>query len=313
HEAQVVGEGRRFTYLFQYQDITPQFRTETGFVRRTDIRHVNNYYHFYFRPEGKHLVFHGPELSFDRTWDHEGTGVEYNGNVDWVFSYRNNSFFAPIVGIESDTLRPQDFSGLTFNHKFTQDFVGLVFGAAPTHFISFNVNVFRQGTVDVVVPAGQLPIEGDDTSINTNVTLHPMSPLTVDNTYILDRVVHNDLHASVYNNHIIRTKWNYQFTREFSLRFIAQYNGLLANSTFTSLKTTKNLNFDVLFTYLVHPGTAVYVGYNSNLENIDPGLCIHIAGTTQCDPNGNGLLRNNERLINDGRVIFVKLSYLFRH
>ena len=38
------------------------------------------------------------------------------------------------------------------------------------------------------------------------------------------------------------------------------------------------MNFDVLFTYLLHPGTAVYVGYNSNLENIDPGLCVRIAG-----------------------------------
>jgi predicted porin len=156
-------------------------------------------------------------------------------------------------------------------------------------------------------------VEGDDTSVNLTLTLHPISQLTVDNSYILDRVLHNNLHHAVYNNHIIRTKWNYQFTKEFSLRFIAQYNGLLANPTFTSLQTEKNVNFDVLFTYLLHPGTAVYVGYNSNLENIDPGLCLHIMGGTQCDPNGNGLLRNNARLINDGKQVFVKVSYLFRH
>jgi len=30
-----------------------------------------------------------------------------------------------------------------------------------------------------------------------------------------------------------------------------------------------------------------------------------------CDPNGAGLIRGN-RLINDGRVFFVKVSYLFR-
>jgi hypothetical protein len=313
HEAQLDGEGRRFTFLFQYQDITPQFQTETGFVRRTDIRHANTYYHFFFRPEGKHLISNGPELNVDRTWDHHGTGIEYNGNADWVFQFRNNSFFAPIVGIESDTLRPQDFAGLTFDRKFTQDVAALVFGAAPTRQVSFNMQLFRQGTVDIVVPNGQLPVEGDDTSINSTLTLHPISPLTIDNSYILDRVLHNPLHHAVYNNHIIRTKWNYQFTKEFSLRFIAQYNGLLANPTFTSLQTTKNLNFDVLFTYLLHPGTAVYVGYNSNLENIDPGLCLHIATGTQCDPNGNGLLRNNGRLINDGKQVFIKMSYLFRH
>ena len=313
HEAQLDGEGRRFTYLLQYQDITQGFRTETGFVRRTDIRHWNNYYHFYFRPEGKHLIFHGPEISFDRTWDHQGNGIQYNVNGDWVFQYRNNSFFAPIIGIQSDTLRPQDFDGLTFNRKFTQDLVGLVAFAAPVRQVTLNTNLFLQGTVDIVVPKGQLPVEGDDLSLNQTLTLRPISPLTIDNTYILDRVVHNRLHHAVYNNHIIRSKWNYQFTKEFSLRFIAQYNGLLANPTYTSLQTVKNMNFDVLFTYLVHPGTAVYVGYNSNLENLDPGLCFHVAGTTQCDPNGNGLIRSNGRLINDGRQIFVKVSYLFRH
>ena len=88
---------------------------------------------------------------------------------------------------------------------------------------------------------------------------------------------------------------------------------MLANPLNTSLETTKNFNADFLITYLLHPGTAVYIGYNSNLQNIDPGLCAKLAGTQQCDPNGSGLLRNNRGLINDGRQIFIKLSYLFRY
>jgi hypothetical protein len=65
-------------------------------------------------------------------------------------------------------------------------------------------------------------------------------------------------------------------------------------------------------TYLIHPGTAVYVGYNSNLENLIPGLCVPAPGSlVGCDPDGNGLVRSN-RLINDGRIFFVKVSYLFR-
>ncbi len=72
------------------------------------------------------------------------------------------------------------------------------------------------------------------------------------------------------------------------------------------------MNFDVLFTYFAHPGTAIYVGYNSNLENVDPGLCSHLPGSEQCDPNGGGLSRTSNRLTNDGRQLFVKISYLFR-
>jgi len=85
-------------------------------------------------------------------------------------------------------------------------------------------------------------------------------------------------HHASFSNHIIRSQWNYQFTRALSLRAIAQYNGLLANPTYSSLRTTKNLSSDFLISCLVHPGTTVYVGYNSNLENLVPSLCLPVAG-----------------------------------
>jgi hypothetical protein len=69
------------------------------------------------------------------------------------------------------------------------------------------------------------------------------------------------------------------------------------------------MNFDFLISYLLHPGTAIYAGYNSNLENIDPGLCVRLAG--QCDPNGIGLVHGHGPFLNDGRQIFVKISYLW--
>jgi hypothetical protein len=106
------------------------------------------------------------------------------------------------------------------------------------------------------------------------------------------------------NNHIIRTRVNYQFNKELSFRFIGQYSAVLATPSFTSLQTSKNFNADFLITYLVHPSTAIYVGYNSNLENIDPTLA----------PDGNGGVNHlaTGRLLNDGRNFFVKASYLFR-
>jgi predicted porin len=157
-----------------------------------------------------------------------------------------------------------------------------------------------------------LPYTGNETAIFQTLSIKPIDRLQIDNTYILERVVNGLAKHAVVNSDIIRTKWNYQFTREFSLRFIGQYNGLLANPAYSSLQTDKNLNFDVLFTYLLHPGTAVYVGYNSNLENIDPELCMRLPGSGQCDPNGPGLLHTTDRLTNDGRQLFVKISYLFR-
>jgi hypothetical protein len=91
--------------------------------------------------------------------------------------------------------------------------------------------------------------------------------------------------------------------RELSLRFITQYRTTLANPDLTSLRTTKNLNFDFLFTYLLHPGTAFYAGYNSNLQNFDPALGLN--------PTGD-IIRMPGLTTNDGRQWFVKLSYLLQ-
>jgi hypothetical protein len=55
---------------------------------------------------------------------------------------------------------------------------------------------------------------------------------------------------------------------------------------------------------MVHPGTAIYVGYNSDLANINRVL-------TSSPTNYTELLRSNHYL-NDGRQLFVKVSYLLR-
>jgi hypothetical protein len=311
-ELALNGQGRRFNDWLMYQDISPGFRTEVGFVPRGDMRHIYNYAHFYWRPEGKRLVFWGPEGSGERIWDHSGKGVMYNVNGDIVFGLKRNTVIAPVAGIQSDTLRPQDFSGLPSDRKFIQQQYGIVFNSAPWRQLTFSIRAFRQGAVTLVVPAGQLPVEGDETTATVTVGLKPFDRLQVDNTWLFDRVKHNPVDHAVFDSNIIRSKWNYQFTRALSFRFIAQYNGLLANPQFSSLPTIKNVNYDFLLTYLVHPGTAVYVGYNTNLQNLAPELCLRIAGTNQCDPTGPGLLRTRDTMINDGRQLFVKISYLWR-
>jgi len=118
----------------------------------------------------------------------------------------------------------------------------------------------------------------------------------------------------IFNDHIIRSKWNWQFTPQLSLRMILQYNALLAgtplpttglsSSPYTYLTTDREFNADFLITYLVHPGTAVYVGYNSDLQN------LNVVPRTATLP---GFVANSAKgYINDSRQFFVKVSYQFR-
>src|SRR5205823_8871973 len=100
----------------------------------------------------------------------------------------------------------------------------------------------------------------------------PMSRLKLDEIYYMSRLEARapivPQPAGVFVNHLVRSRLNYQFSRELSLRLIMDYNGVLPNSGLISLDRQKRITGDVLVTYLIHPGTALYVGYTDRLENL---------------------------------------------
>ena len=102
-------------------------------------------------------------------------------------------------------------------------------------------------------------------------------------------------------NHLARSRLNYQFTRELSLRLIVDYNGVIQNPLLTSLTRQKRVTGDVLITYLIHPGTAFYVGYTDRLENLTLGPGAPASVLRTASPSSTV-----------GRQFFVKLSYLWR-
>jgi hypothetical protein len=61
------------------------------------------------------------------------------------------------------------------------------------------------------------------------------------------------------------------------------------------------VSYDLLLTYLLHPGTALYAGYTDIYENL------------MFDPSRRPYLRlSGFPDMNTGRQVFVKLSYAFR-
>jgi len=107
------------------------------------------------------------------------------------------------------------------------------------------------------------------------VTFRPTSQLRLDATYLFTRLSTREdgglppgtSGGDIFNNHIARARANYQFTRELSARVIVDYEAVLPNESLVSLEREKRLGFDLLFTYLVNPWTAIYVGYTDHYEN----------------------------------------------
>ena len=306
---------RNLEFNSLYKDNAPGFQTRTGFFQRPDIRWFSNFFQRRFYVEGKHLLFHGPSLFTRNIWDHNGLRIEYftNANYRWVFNNRNN--FGIYANYGRERLRPADYSQLTSNVDIPHDQVGFFFNSQYYNWMTVNLeaNLGRDTNYDPVECGSTLgdcpvtalpPGPGKSRFAQLSATFRPGRGLTVENTFFYYSLRDVNTNQNFFNNYIARSKWNYQFTRAFSLRLIGQYNSTLSNPAFTSLQHAKNFNADILFTYLVHPGTAIYVGYNSDLANFNRLLTSEPTDYTE--------LVRGPRYLNDGRQLFVKVSYLLR-
>ena len=104
----------------------------------------------------------------------------------------------------------------------------------------------------------------------------------------------------MFINHL-RSRLNYQYNKQLSLRVIVDYNALLDNPLLFDSSRQKQVTGDVLLTWLLHPGTAFYVGYTDSLQNL-----------ALIDGNPNTVIQTNLPSTTTQRQFFVKLSYLFR-
>ncbi|MCP5111719.1 MAG: carbohydrate binding family 9 domain-containing protein, partial [bacterium] len=72
---EIERRGRRWDYVFEYNDRSEGFHTQAGLVPRVDIRRIENSAEYRFRPEGR-LIAWGPEISTERIWDHRGLRLD---------------------------------------------------------------------------------------------------------------------------------------------------------------------------------------------------------------------------------------------
>jgi len=173
---------------------------------------------------------------------------------------------------------------------------GVQIASTQSRFLSFNLSG-EWGTRSNQVPAtGKPPEQVQYHQAEADLSLLSSHGLSVTNSYLFDQSQNIGNGRTVYNAHIARSNWSFQVDRRLSFRLIAQYNAVLANPALTATPRTRGFNADFLITYLVHPGTALYMGYNSNLARADSARGPY----------------SPDHFINDGRQLFVKVSYLFR-
>ena len=291
---------RHLEYSVGYTDRSPGFRSQLGFIPRVDIRQLENFISYRWRPKKGRVQAFGPNLFTSINYDREGRVQDWRINLPWSIDFSNNTHVF---------VRRSEFFERFQGKGFREHSSDFIVSSDWLKWLSVSSFVSYGKGVNFFPASGLAPFAASTFDGQWGLTVRPAPALRISQTYIYDRLgTRSDslqpgvpLHASIFNNHILRSKVNYQFTRALSLRAILDYNAVLPNSDLVNLERTKRLTGDVLVTYLLNPGTALYVGYTDRFENVVLDQTV--------PPS---LRRITSPTTGVGRQFFVKMSYLFR-
>ncbi|HEV8613751.1 MAG TPA: hypothetical protein VGQ73_09570, partial [Gemmatimonadales bacterium] len=305
--------GRAWGFHYSLQAIGPGFQAAAGFVNRTGIlsAQTHNRLSFYGRP-GALLETWTTFFSLGRLWDYanlragpiEGSegvnpsarlrgGWQLGGGLERSFFSYDPALYA---GYSIAPALPFVVPGPEHNQ-----WNGSLTVTTPT---------YRQFTATASVALGEVPIfreaaPGNSLRLDGSVDLRPTAALRA--TLQLSRlVIDRRRDGSRFSAETIpRLKLEYQVNRALFLRFVGQYaarsraplldrqgRAILLNGLPDGGNTTNEFRMDWLFSYRPTPGTLLYLGYGSTLEEPEQFRFNQLRRTT------------------DG--FFGKVSYLFR-
>jgi hypothetical protein len=286
-ETAVRRDGRTFNYSLRWIDRARDFHTDVGFIPRVDERLVQQVASYTAYSARRWLNDVKAEIVIDKAWDSRNREIFAHALPTMTIDFRDPTTVTAYHHVWYDVLRPEDYGALPAGAKYDEHLTGFTIDSRHFRFMGISSRIDFGDWINYVPAAGAAPVIARSIHGEATVAFRPAGRLQIANGYLLDESADA---ATIFSANVFRSKWSWQLTREWSVRVIGQYNSVETNPLLISQVPVRRLNADVLLTYLLHPGTALYVGYNTDHLRIAPG----------------------EPLTNDGRQFFVKMSYLFR-
>ncbi|HEY0321980.1 MAG TPA: DUF5916 domain-containing protein [Pyrinomonadaceae bacterium] len=310
--------GRHFSWNYDAQGRTRDYRADVGFIRRRNTNRQGLFAQYTSEPQPKakiisYRIYNVIETNFD--W--QGRSQFVNDEAEIMFNFQRSSYLGAGVDLgyerlieeEFGTRRNQNQAGAFFGEDSERStrYRSIYFfgGTTPSKKYStfmlfvYNRNVFdydfgggskypRVSPAALIDPDAPLdPGPGRSIRIESYFEYKPTNVLNIRLEYNKERLVRNDTGRVAYDSNILALRSTYQFTRFTFLRARVDYDTLAAS-----------IRGQFLLGWAPNPGTAFYIGYNDDMNRNGSNPF-----TGQIEP---GFRRN-------GRVFFVKMSYLFRH
>ena len=286
--------GRGWGFHYNFQAIAPEFVAAAGFVNRTGIigAHTFNRATFYGRP-GALVQTWGSFFGLERLWNYSSPGDgaiegsesaspsatlrgfwKLNGQIARSFFSYEPAAYAGLA-VETGAGASRDTVPFTVPGRERNQWSGSLSATTPT---------WRRLTATGTVALGETPIfreaaPGRSLRFDASVDLRPTAALRA--TLQMSRLtLDRRRDGSRFSSETIpRLKVEYQVSRALFLRVVGQYaarrraplldragHPILVDLVADTGSTTNELRMDWLFSYRPVPGTLLYLGYGSTLE-----------------------------------------------
>jgi hypothetical protein len=287
--AKVERESRKWISVLAYQDFSPGFRADNGFISINSYRNIDFVNTYYFRFEDHPVfTFIRPQLTTWRKYNYDGVLKDTGIRGQLAFSFRNQTFvqFSAFL-FNKEHLRGKQFDNARSGWMFIQN----------RTFKSF----FISGFIHLGDQINRFGVEGDPKNpfeivpslrYQTQFTLKPTAKISNDISYTDFTLWSDHRKIKIVSQYILRNALTYQFNKNISLRLIGEYNVIdsYSNSLDRRIKQ-RFFSIDPLFSYKLNAFSVFYLGGN-----------LH-------GNNDIYLNWNNSRLTS--QTIFLKFQYLF--
>ncbi len=260
-------EARVWNLEVSYRGASPTFRADNGFVFRNNQREGDIWTGLFFRPNRKVVKEVSTSIALGRIWNYAGKRKD-----EWV-SPEVVLLFPAQTTLELGYL----FSRETYQGIFFPGIRDYRVGVSSRFIDAITVELLAK-KIRYIARRVNPPALGRGWEYEAVASIKAFERLVVQPEYGYSELSFAD-GRKIFAGYVWRTKLNYQFTREWFLRLVFQYDNF-----------DRVLNIEPLISYKFNPFTIFYAGSSHNYRN----------------------LPNSEDLALSGRQFFFKFQYLLR-
>jgi hypothetical protein len=295
--------GRFFDCSARYEEFTPDFQAELGFIPRVGYREIASDAEYTFRPRKSLVNSWGPKVGATFNWNWDGrvqdAEVEFGGTIDLPADTQLEITRSEVFEL---------FEGQEFRLHKNQ----ILAETKWLKWLAVAASYERGTEVNHDPPRKVKPFVAGSHEADVSISLRPTSRLEFKQEANYSWLRHSEQHPTlgnvirpVYSNWVLQSKLKVQVNRELSFRAIANYEALIPNPSLSDEDEEREMLPDLLVTYLMNPWTALHVGYTERFQNV-----MIEDGEVVDEPPTFREMQIPRTSVD--RQFFIKASYLFR-